>query len=44
MGSFKKGERSRKGGQGSFCSERFYNGYENLIQLPKYGQNARPPN
>ena len=35
MGSFNKGERSRKGGRGSFCSKTFYNGYENLIESPK---------
>jgi hypothetical protein len=35
MGSFNKGEYSRKGGQGSFGVRHFYNGYENLIESPK---------
>ncbi len=35
MGSFNKGECSRKGGWGSFVVRHFYNGYENLIELPK---------
>ncbi len=32
MGSFNLG----KGGRGSFCNEMFYNGYENLKELPKF--------
>jgi hypothetical protein len=32
MGSFFK-----NGGQGSFSSETFYNSYENLIQMEKFG-------
>ncbi len=36
MGSFNKGEHSRKGGRGSFCNKTFYNGYKNLIESPKF--------
>jgi len=36
MGSFNEGKAFWKGGQGSFCSELFYNDYKNLIELPKY--------
>jgi hypothetical protein len=36
IGSFNKGKAFWKGGQGSFCSELFYNDYKNLIELPKY--------
>ena len=36
MASFNKGEHSRKGARGSFCSKMFYNGYENLIELPNF--------
>ncbi len=36
MGSFIKGECSRKGVWRIFCSKMFYNGYENLIELPNY--------
>ncbi len=41
MGNFiirdriKFGEAFQKGGRGSFCSETFYNSFENLIQIPK---------
>ncbi len=31
----KFGEAFQKGGQGSFCSETFYNGCKNLIEMPK---------
>ena len=36
MGSYNKGECSRKGDWGSFCSKMFNNGYENLIQTPNF--------
>ncbi len=36
MGSFNKGECSRKGVRIIFCSKTFYNGYKNLIELPNY--------
>ncbi len=39
MWSFNKGEHSRKGGWGSFVVRRFYNSYENLIELTKYHYN-----
>jgi hypothetical protein len=31
----------QKGGQGSFCSETFYNSYENLLKMPKCNEISR---
>jgi hypothetical protein len=42
MGSFNKGEHSRKGGRGSFCSKMFYNCYKNLIKSPKKSFTSPP--
>ena len=35
-GIFNKGEHARKGDWGSFAVRCFYNGFENLIEIPKY--------
>jgi hypothetical protein len=35
MGLFNKGEHFRKGGGESFVVRHFYNGCENLIEMPK---------
>ena len=36
MEIFIKGSVFRKGGRGSFAVRCFYNGFENLIEIPKY--------
>jgi hypothetical protein len=43
MGNFNKGEQWTRFGEAflerwprKFCSETFHNGYENVIQMPKY--------